>query len=462
MLRRQIPNYLKQPKISLKSKHHPASITGNYFVFIFALILLTAHAPWIFAQTGVQTGAPEQIGLSIGRSMDWPVSSGVPVSVSNGAAVHVRDKGASLRITAKKIGISVIKAGSQVLTVSVLPEASYGLYAQLTEALRNRRGLQLDLNSQRIVIRGRLLRWSDWLALADAAKSSSVEYEFSASLDPSVVKTARLHFQSLLRQARLPDLVFDLTPSPVVVIPGQADELRERIKSVLGPFGFRVEQNSSTLSLEPLVRVRILVAEFRKKMMGHLGVKWPSGASGLLLPSFQFPSGGDVAFNVNALEEKGFGKILASPTLLCRSGKEAQFLAGGELPIRIVSFKANDVIWKRYGVLLKIRPQADYSGRMSIGIETEVSTIDDSQKVDGVPGFLTNRIETHFDLTSGRTIALSGLLKNEWGRSTEGLPGLSSLPILGPLFGSEEYRDNRTELIVFVTPEITRPDQEGE
>jgi pilus assembly protein CpaC len=105
-------------------------------------------------------------------------------------------------------------------------------------------------------------------------------------------------------------------------------------------------------------------------------------------------------------------------------------------------------------VLLKIKPLVDGDGRMSIALETEVSMIDQSQVVDGIPGLLTNRIQSHFDLERSETIALSGLIKKEWGKSRSGLPALSNIPILGLLFSSEDYRENRTELVVFVTPKV--------
>ena len=157
----------------------------------------------------------------------------------------------------------------------------------------------------------------------------------------------------------------------------------------------------------------------------------------------------------------GAGKVLASPNLLCRSGKEAEFFAGGEFPIKVKSFGSQDVIWKRYGVILKVKPRADAQGQMSIAIQTEVSTLDQSVAVDGVPGILANRIESHFDLRRPRTIALSGLFKHETGNSTSGLPGLARIPILGKLFGSEDWMDHKTELVIFVTPEVLPPEKDG-
>lgn len=84
--------------------------------------------------------------------------------------------------------------------------------------------------------------------------------------------------------------------------------------------------------------------------------------------------------------------------------------------------------------------------------------LDPSHSIDGIPGLLSNRIESHFDLKKSRTIALSGLLKNEWFHNSAGLPWLSQIPILGYLFSSKEYKNNETELVIFVTPEVIQPE----
>lgn len=129
-------------------------------------------------------------------------------------------------------------------------------------------------------------------------------------------------------------------------------------------------------------------------------------------------------------------------------------MAGGEFPIKTFNYLKQDVVWKRYGILLKVKPKADSSGRIALAVETEVSSIDPSRTVEGIPGLLTNRVASHFDLNRPRTVILSGLLKNEESYSSSGLLGLSSLPILGPLFGSREWKENRTELVIFVRPSI--------
>ena len=413
------------------------------------LICLILWSPTSYAESS-------SLALSIGRSTLWPVGRGTPITVSNGAVVRANDLGSTVKITALKLGHAVIKAGEKSLEVAVLPEAGYRAYEALNAATEGRRGLRLDFDSGSLAIRGTLLRWSDWSEIADLSRNVSENaFRFEATIEPSLREQVAAELNKRITKAGLAPIDFSFEPAVVAHVPLEPKDLRERASRVLAPFGIQAIASSGVVSLEPLVRVKILVAEFRKKAMSRIGMQWPAAVDAQLLPSLNAAPGG-LALSMNALESNGLGKILASPTLLCRSGKEAEFLAGGEFPIKVSNYKSHEVIWKQYGVLLKIQPLADRAGRMSIGITTEVSMIDSTQTVDGIPGLLTNRIQTHFDLSSPRTIALSGLIKKEWGEAIEGLPGLSKLPILGPLFGSRDYRDQETELVVFVTPEIER------
>src|SRR5690606_22390992 len=134
--------------------------------------------------------------------------------------------------------------------------------------------------------------------------------------------------------------------------------------------------------------------------------------------------------------------------------KEAKFLAGGEFPIKIINFQTNDIQWKKHGILLSFKPLADRSGKLSLSLSVEISLIDQAQAIDGIPGLLVNRVESHLDLKESQTIALSGLIKEQSGKSNQGIAALKNIPIIGRLFSSEDFRNNRTDLVVFVTPRV--------
>jgi pilus assembly protein CpaC len=79
--------------------------------------------------------------------------------------------------------------------------------------------------------------------------------------------------------------------------------------------------------------------------------------------------------------------------------------------------------------------------------------------VDGVPGILTNRLHTHIDLSEPRTIALSGLIKQEQGLSQNGVWGLRNIPLLGALFESQDFRENRSELVIILRPRVMKEEE---
>ena len=401
------------------------------------------------------------IALSIGRIASWPLEPRDQVSLSNGAILRVKDQGNTLKITALKLGSAVVRTQTRELEVLVLPEAAYRQFAALASAIESRRGLSLNAERGKLSISGRLLRAEDWLAVADSvAELKAGVYSFQAQIEDDVRDKVDALLQAKLKAAGLHQVDLRFQPEAVATVGIEPADAKERAEKILGPFGFRVESNSTVLNLEPLVRVKILVAEVSKTFSRKLGLKLPTSISGQLLPKLSFDPN-SAPFEILAGEQTGDVKILASPTLLCRSGKEAEFLAGGEFPIKLSSLATAGVTWKKYGVLLKIKPIADRQGRMSIAIETEVSSLKDNGNVEGLPTVLTNRMQTHFDLSQSKTIALSGLIKSENHKDSSGIPGLRDLPILGPLLSSREFSEDRTELLIFVTPDVPSENAAG-
>ena len=99
-------------------------------------------------------------------------------------------------------------------------------------------------------------------------------------------------------------------------------------------------------------------------------------------------------------------------------------------------------------------------GRISLHVATEVSELNtqNSVTVSGitVPGLTVRRAETMAEIPSGGTLVMAGMIEDETKQSISGLPGLMEVPILGTLFKSRDYLNNRTELVVLVTPYLVR------
>jgi pilus assembly protein CpaC len=157
---------------------------------------------------------------------------------------------------------------------------------------------------------------------------------------------------------------------------------------------------------------------------------------------------------LSALAQQGQTTILAAPQLSARNGAKASFLAGGELPYTVSTVNGPTVQFKPYGVRLEVVPRVDRQGHIRATIDTEVSNIDGSVNSAAGPALLTRKTSTEFNVQSGDTIVLSGLVQRESLQQTDKVPGLGDLPVIGALFRSQRFQNRETELVVFVTPTL--------
>lgn len=155
---------------------------------------------------------------------------------------------------------------------------------------------------------------------------------------------------------------------------------------------------------------------------------------------------------LNLMEQNGTAVILAQPTLSARSGAKATFLAGGEFPYTVSTINGPTVQFKPYGIRLEIEPRVDHNGVIRAKILSEVSDIDTSIPTISGPALRTRKTETEFNVMTGGTIVLSGLLRRDVSTSIDKVPFLGNIPVLGALFRSKRFQNNETELVVFVTP----------
>src|SRR5690606_9709103 len=102
-------------------------------------------------------------------------------------------------------------------------------------------------------------------------------------------------------------------------------------------------------------------------------------------------------------------------------------------------------------------PVVNGNGEISAVVSTEVSKIDPSVSVGGIPGFLTRRTGTEMNVRDGQTMVISGLVDMTGAESLSGIPGRARIPVPGRLFRSDGRRAARTELAISVTPRIVTP-----
>jgi pilus assembly protein CpaC len=171
---------------------------------------------------------------------------------------------------------------------------------------------------------------------------------------------------------------------------------------------------------------------------------------------------------IKALQTKGMFQSLAEPNLVSESGKEASFLAGGEIPIPVAQGSGANltvaVTFKEFGIRLTFTPTVN-GERVHLKVKPEVSTLDFGNAVilSGfrIPALNTRRTETELELQNRQTFAIAGLMNNSVSNTMQKIPGIGDIPILGTLFKSKAAQKNQTELVVMITPEILPNNSRG-
>jgi pilus assembly protein CpaC len=233
------------------------------------------------------------------------------------------------------------------------------------------------------------------------------------------------------------------------------------------------------------VMLEVKIAEVSKTLLDKLGVGVagsPSNGSytwGVVSNFLSGTLGGNVSVtrstgaNVTLEAEKkdGLVKILAEPTVMAISGQEGSFLAGGKILIPIAQdslLGTNRVTLeeKEFGVGLKFTPTVLSGGRINLKVAPEVSEI--SREGIGIstsggtsrailPLITTRRASTTVQLMDGQSFAIGGLIKNNTTANIKAFPILGEIPIIGMLFRSSDFQQDRTELIFIVTPRLVKP-----
>lgn len=261
----------------------------------------------------------------------------------------------------------------------------------------------------------------------------------------------------------------------------------------------RVSQIVNLLSIigEDQVTLKVTVAEVNRSVMKQLGVNLIASDSsngisyGAIIDNI-YGLGkpiGDSGFRLgssvidgylNAMEQQGVMKTLAEPTLTAVSGEKATFRVGGEFNIVAdqdvkqgdkTKGEADSITYTidkvEYGIGLEFQPVVLSAGRISLKIRTSVSEPTTEGSVGMSTGLnfpganllsIRRRLaDTTVELPSGGSMMIAGLVRDDVRQAINGLPGLSKVPVLGALFRSRDFVRNETELVILVTPYLTRP-----
>jgi general secretion pathway protein D len=168
---------------------------------------------------------------------------------------------------------------------------------------------------------------------------------------------------------------------------------------------------------------------------------------------------------LTAAASRGDVEIISRPVLLASNNTEARFLVGSQRPFVQVSrslatetpSRDQVIQYRDVGTRLTVRPTINQDGYVSLLIQQEINQATSEVAFDA-PVISTREASTQVLVRDGQTIVLGGLRDHQRDVTQSGVPLLSSLPLIGGLFGSASRRTNETELYLFLTPRIIKTD----
>ncbi|WP_416397629.1 type II and III secretion system protein family protein [Allohahella sp. A8] len=278
-----------------------------------------------------------------------------------------------------------------------------------------------------------------------------------------------------------------------------APEFKNTLETVLQRYPQVINLAQIDLAkMKSMILIDVKILELRKRNLEQLGVRWDSSiagpsaaiaATGTVNPFFRsaVDSNGaaqiaaaipvddtnfhssvglltNVGSRIDLMEEAGEARMLARPMLSARDGAVATFHSGGELPYPIVDPDTGKIAvsFRSYGVKLNVLPQLSYEGKIMVEVNAEVSSIDSSININGVPGLISKSVSSTINAMDGETIVMSGLLANTEAESISKVPLLGDLPLIGALFRTTNTENEGRELAIFLTPRIKFLDYSGE
>lgn len=244
--------------------------------------------------------------------------------------------------------------------------------------------------------------------------------------------------------------------------------------------------NMMTVDSPQQVMLEVKVAEVSKTLLNQLGaavnIQGGFGSwTGALVSSLLAGVSSGVAvskannrpFNiaVDAQKSDSLGKILAEPNLVTLSGQEASFLAGGRvfIPVPQSNGTGGSTITlqeEEFGVGLKFTPTVLAGSRVNLKVAPEVSELSPTgvtvqatgtSSTAILPLITTRRASTTVQMNDGESFAIGGLIQNNITGALKALPGIGEVPVLGALFRSTSFQQDRTELIFIVTVHLVKP-----
>lgn len=187
------------------------------------------------------------------------------------------------------------------------------------------------------------------------------------------------------------------------------------------------------------------------------------------LPGFNALLGSETDPNaiLTALSSKTNVKVLSTPSLVVLDNQTASLQVGDQVPVSTTQATivnggnnggfpvANNIDYRNTGVILRVLPRVAANGSVTLNVDQEISNVTNPGTAANLtPTIAQRRVRSSIAVNSGQTVLLAGLISDRDQADREGIPLLERLTLLGDLFATNSSTLNRTELIIFIKPQI--------
>ena len=354
-----------------------------------------------------------------------------------------------------------IAGATEHRTVQVRSLGAKERNAHIEQAVSILTDTELIYTGRGIVLRGCLKSWDELSRVAALVREYPQELHDETSPTEALLQSGEHNLRTWLRRSGLANHLRVERLGSSVWLRGSLERPVDRatlVAQARAQFP-AVEIDLEALSdFKPTIHFRVYLLELKKSHFRRLGLGPPSALPQAFVVHAQgVQTALQLDLTLHQLEEEGNAHILSNPELVVRAPGEAELFAGGELPIQLQNRFVSNVSWKPYGLTLKLHVEQATAERVRLEISTEVSHLDRRSNAEGIPGVQSNRMKTQVDAPLGKPLLLAGLLQKIHRQEAQGLPFLRAIPVLGLLFGSEDYLLERSELVAVLLPNGTPP-----
>ncbi len=183
-------------------------------------------------------------------------------------------------------------------------------------------------------------------------------------------------------------------------------------------------------------------------------------------PGFNFLIGSETqpSLILQALHTVTTVKILSNPSLVVINNQVATLQVGDSVPVSTGSATVlttsntvvNTIDYRNTGIILRVSPRISVNGNVRLDIEQEISNVSAATANSLTPTVSERKVKSSISVATGQTVLLAGLISEQQNGTRSGIPVLDQIPGLGDAFGNQDKSTARTELIIFIRPQIIR------